>query len=141
VTTLFFINCALVVAVVMIHYWALFYLVRLTPFIKTRNHYRIVLGVLGALIAHATEVWIFALAYFFLNRADGYGNLAGNTDGSLVDCGYFSFVTYTTAAYGDIYPEGSLRFTAGIESLAGLVLITWTASFLFLEMQRHWGKV
>jgi hypothetical protein len=22
--------------------------------------------------------------------------------------------------------------------LTGLVLITWTASFLFLEMQRHW---
>lgn len=31
-------------------------------------------------------------------------------------------------------------FLAGIESLLGLVLITWTASFLFIEMQKFWGK-
>jgi hypothetical protein len=28
----------------------------------------------------------------------------------------------------------------GIESLTGLVLITWTASFLFVEMQRFWDS-
>jgi hypothetical protein len=28
---------------------------------------------------------------------------------------------------------------AGIESLTGLVLITWTASFSYLSMERFWG--
>jgi hypothetical protein len=27
----------------------------------------------------------------------------------------------------------------GLESLTGLVLITWTASFLYYEMQRYWN--
>jgi hypothetical protein len=33
-----------------------------------------------------------------------------------------------------------LRFLVGLESLTGLVLITWSASFLFFELQRHWGR-
>ena len=32
-----------------------------------------------------------------------------------------------------------LRFLSGLEALAGLVLITWTASFLYYEMQRYWN--
>jgi len=38
----------------------------------------------------------------------------------------------------DIEPLGNLRYLIGVESLTGLVLITWTASFLYYEMQRHW---
>jgi hypothetical protein len=64
--------------------------------------------------------------------------LQGNFDGSLIDCSYFSFTTYTTLGFGDIQPIGDLRFLIGMESLTGLVLITWTASFLFLEMNRYW---
>jgi hypothetical protein len=33
-------------------------------------------------------------------------------------------------------PSGHLRYLAGIEAHTGLVLITWTASFLYIEMQR-----
>ena len=40
--------------------------------------------------------------------------------------------------FGDIEPFGYIRFLAGIEALTGLLLITWSASFLFLEMQRFW---
>jgi hypothetical protein len=29
---------------------------------------------------------------------------------------------------------------SGLQAVAGLVLITWSASFTFLEMQRYWGK-
>ena len=138
--TLFFINCGLVVTVVTIHYWILFRLAKLIPAINVKDHVKIIVGVLGGLIAHTIEVWIFGLAYYFMHGVEEFGGLAGNFDGTLLDCGYFSFSTYTTSGYGDIYPEGGLRYTAGIESLAGLVLITWTASFLFLEMQRHWKE-
>jgi hypothetical protein len=131
-------NLALVAVTVTIHYWALYGATRLMPLIRARHHYRIVLGVFGALVAHVLEIWVFAFAYFFLNRAEGLGSLAGNFDDSLFACVYFSFSTYTTVGFGDIYPEGLLRMTTGVEGLTGLVLITWTASFLFLEMQRHW---
>ena len=51
---------------------------------------------------------------------------------------YFAFVTGLTLGYGDIEAVGMLRHLTGIEALTGLVLITWSASFLFLEMQRYW---
>jgi len=31
-----------------------------------------------------------------------------------------------------------LDFLTGLETLTGLVLITWTASFMFIEMQKFW---
>jgi len=33
---------------------------------------------------------------------------------------------------------GHIKFLTGLQALTGLVLITWTASFLFLEMQKYW---
>ena len=33
---------------------------------------------------------------------------------------------------------GQLRYLTGIEGLTGFLLLTWSASFLFLEMQRYW---
>ena len=70
--------------------------------------------------------------------AEGWGTLSGNFDGSLLDCVYFSFTTYTTIGFGDITPTGHLKYLTGLQALTGLVLITWTASFLFLEMQNYW---
>ena len=133
------VNCAVVAAVVVIHYEALFYLTNLQPRLQVRHRARIVISVFGALVAHALEVWIFAFAYFFMHHADGWGYFEGNFDGSLMDCAYFSFTTYTTLGFGDIQPIGYLRYLTGIEALTGLLLITWTASFLYLEMQRYWS--
>jgi hypothetical protein len=56
-----------------------------------------------------------------------------------MDCVYFSFTTFTTLGFGDIAPMGDIRYLTGTESLTGLVLITWTASFLYVEMRKFWG--
>tara|TARA_R100001244_G_scaffold60136_5_gene50532 strand:+ start:7559 stop:7969 length:411 start_codon:yes stop_codon:yes gene_type:complete len=132
-------NSLVVIVAVIIHYEFLFRLTLLLPKMKVKHRFRIVLGVGGALVAHAVEVWIFAFAYFFMLRTPGWGHLAGSADGSLMDCVYFSFTTFTTIGFGDIEPVGDLRYLTGIEALTGLVLITWTASFLFVEMQRYWN--
>ncbi len=136
----FFINSIIVALVVVIHYEFLFRLTMLMPRINIKHRFRIIMGVIGALMAHAVEVWIFAIAYYFMNRTDGWGHLEGSFNGSLMDCAYYSFTTFTTLGFGDIQPVGDIRYLTGIESLTGLVLITWTASFLFLEMQRYWDS-
>lgn len=132
-------NIAVVSLAVIIHYECLLRLTLLLGRVKIRHRLRILLGVGGALMAHAVEVWVFAFAYYFMHHAQAWGHLAGNFDGSLMDCVYFSFTTFTTLGFGDIQPTGDLRFLTGIESLTGLVLITWTASFLFVEMQKFWN--
>ena len=135
---IFLVNSTIVAGAVMIHYEILFRLSGLIPRLRIRHRFRIVLGVFGALIAHAVEIWIFALAYYLMIQSEGWGGLEGSISGSLMDCAYFSFTTFTTLGFGDIEPKGDLRYLTGIESLTGLVLITWTASFLYYEMQRYW---
>lgn len=136
----YILNSIIVMVVVMIHYEILYYLSVLIKRMSIKHRFRIVFGVFGCLIAHALEIWVFAIPYFFMNHSAGWGHLEGNFTGSLLDCAYFSFTTYTTLGFGDISPLGHLRYLTGIESLTGLVLITWTASFLYYEMQRYWDS-
>ena len=135
---LFPIIILIVALVVLLHYEFLFQLTRLMPILRLKYRYRLVLGVFGALLAHVVEVLLFGATYLLMHRHEGLGYLEGRFDITLPDCIYFSFTTYTTLGYGDIEPFGGIRYLAGVESLTGLVLITWTASFLFIEMQRYW---
>jgi hypothetical protein len=134
------INSLIVALVVLVHYQFLYHIVLYIPKMKVRHNLKIVFGVFGALIAHVIEIWIFGIAFYFMDIADGWGSLGGNVTGELMDSIYFSFTVYTTVGFGDIEPHGYLRYLTGIESLTGLILITWTASFLYLEMQRYWSK-
>jgi Ion channel len=47
-------------------------------------------------------------------------------------------VTFTTVGFGEMWPLGAIRFLCAVEALAGFVLITWSAAFTYLEMQRFW---
>jgi hypothetical protein len=132
------VNCLVVIIVVLIHYEFLYRMTRLLPTLSIKHRYRILVGVAGSLIAHVVEIWVFALAYFIMIGTLGWGSFSGHFEGSLLDCFYFSFTTYTTLGFGDIQPFGEVRYLTGIESLSGLLLITWTASFLYLEMQKFW---
>lgn len=134
----FLVNIVVIGLAVMIHYEFLYRITLLMPKLHIRHRFRIVLGVFIAMTAHAAEVWIFGMAYYWMNKAEDWGSLEGNFDGSLLDCVYYSFTCYTTLGTGDIAPLGDLRFLAGLESLTGLVMVTWTASFLYLEMTRYW---
>ena len=136
----FLINCCVVALVVMIHYEFLYRITRQIPLMSIRHRFRIVVGVFTALVAHSIEIGIFAVAYYFYHRLEGWGHLSGNFNGSFSDSLYYSFTTYTTLGFGDIEPFGDIRYLTGLESLTGLVLITWTASFLYYEMQRHWNS-
>lgn len=133
------INMVVVTLVVLIHYEFLWYLSKILPKLRVSAKYRILVGVLGSLVAHSIEIWIFGIVFFFMHHNLDYGQFDGAFSGTLLDCVYFSFTTYSTLGFGDITPSGDIRFLTGIVSLTGLVLITWTASFLFLEMQRYWG--
>ena len=136
--TIYLINSVVVALVVIIHYEFLFQFTRAMPRLRIRHRFRIVLGVIVALFAHALEVWIFAASYYLMHHSQEFGHLQGNFAGTLHDCVYFSFTSYTTLGTGDIEPIGPIRYLTGIESLTGLVLITWTASFLYLEMIRSY---
>lgn len=134
----FVLNAALVAIAVLIHFEALNKLSLITPKIPIKHRLRVLIGVSGALIAHVIEIFVFAFGYYFMVNQAGFGTLIGRFDNSLMDCAYFSFVNFTTLGFGDIVATGDIRFLTGLEALTGLVLITWTASFMFIEMEKQW---
>lgn len=89
--------------------------------------------------AHVAEIWIFGVAMALLAEHPLAGQLVGLETVTLLDYVYFSAITYSTLGYGDLFPTGPIRFITGSEALLGFMLITWSASLTFLEMQRHWS--
>ncbi|MBL1143198.1 MAG: two pore domain potassium channel family protein [Proteobacteria bacterium] len=98
----------------------------------------IVFSLMLAVFAHLLEILIFAgaLQYMYLHSLIAF-SLA---DPHFLDIFYFSGTTYTTVGYGDIVLIGPGRTIAVVESLMGLVLIAWTASFTYYEMNRKWTR-
>jgi hypothetical protein len=137
----FIINTFLVLATIVIHYEVLFQLSkRLSLTKKITPSYKVLICVFTIFLAHVVEIWLFGLGYYFSSQLDGIGNLFGKTanHGIILDYVYLSFVTYTTLGYGDLVASGYLRYLTGVEALVGLILITWSASFLFIEMGKYW---
>lgn len=124
-----------VVVCVVLHYEGLRLLNRI-PVVGIRGRRRLIYMILGILILHTVEIWIFGMSYFWLLREGGFGELNGIHAADIFDCVYFSATVFTTLGFGDIIPTGPIRFITGTESLAGLTLITWSASFTFVEMMK-----
>jgi len=93
----------------------------------------------SVLLLHVIEIWIFGLTLWLLLHMPESGHLGPGTP-HLFDYIYFSAATYSTVGFGDLAPVGPIRFLAGTEGLAGFVLITWSASFTYLEMERFWRE-
>lgn len=129
----------LVIGCVLLHYETL----RLLSYVLLRFHAkrrRRILMLVLALVALATvEIWLFGLGYYWLLSSPGYGALhgPGRVD-EFLDYVYFSAVIYTTLGLGDLVPSGSIRFLVGTQALVGFTLISWSAAFTFLEMERFW---
>jgi len=129
----------LVSACVLIHYETLRLLNDTVPkvgIVSTRA--KVLVALVGAMCSHLVQIAVFAIAYWLLKDRLGMGGFGGTFEDSLASFLYFSSETYTTLGFGDIYPTGSLRMICGIESLVGLLMVSWTASFTYLEMRRYW---
>lgn len=135
----------IVMSCVVVHYEGLRALSRWITADVLTPRLRIVALIFGQLSLHISEIVIFALGYFVLSRNPTFGSfsqsrLHNSLEMNFTDQLYYSSVVYTTLGFGDVVPGGPLRLLTGVEAVAGLVLITWSASFTFLEMQRYWGR-
>jgi hypothetical protein len=132
------ITLLVVVASVFVHYESLSFLTGRLKRMHTAARPRILLLIFALLLLHMAEIWIFGFAYYLLISTEGHGALVASHPMGLLDCVYYSAVCYTTLGLGDVVPSGAIRFLTGMETLTGFVLITWSASFMFIEMQRFW---
>ncbi len=113
---------------------------RLPASANSNNRRRVLMSILLLLALHVVQIWIFGLAYLWLLGHEGYGTLQGLSRATLIDSIYFSAMVYTTIGFGDLYPTGAIRLMAGMEGITGLTMITWSASYTFIEMGRDWNN-
>ena len=137
--TVLFCASVLVVICVGIHYRSLLSLSSLHRRKQNKQRWWINVLILGALATHVIEMCLFAVGYALLCHNHRYGYIQDTAGETSTDYFYFSFVVFTSLGFGDLTPVGSIRMMTAIETLTGLVLIGWTASFLFVEMQ-HWAE-
>jgi len=130
---------AVVIAIVL-HYEALGILTVWLRHIRLPPRPRILLLIFAVLGAHIVEIWVFGAGYYLLTSSAGHGALLSDHPIGFLDSIYFSAVCFTTLGLGDVVPVGAIRFLTGTEALTGFVLITWSASFAFLEMQKFWRR-
>lgn len=136
------ISVALVVTCVLLHYEVLRMLSDWLARLRQLHRTRVLVLILGLFATHLVEIWVFATGFGVLDGVSDFGHithLQGNpTESNWLDYVYYSFVTYTTVGYGDLVPVGPIRFIAATEALTGWMLLGWSTSFTFLEMQRFW---
>ncbi len=134
------VTLAVTALVVLIHYEGLHRLAQRYAVREPKRDRRAMLAIIFALLAlHIIEIWCYGIAYWGLLAVPDTGVIHGEQGfDTLFDAIYLSATTYTTLGFGDLAPVGAIRFVSGMESLAGLLLITWSASFTYLEMSRLW---
>jgi hypothetical protein len=128
---------ALVVSIcILIHYETLNLLERVSR-LMNRHRWIVLITMFSLIVAHIVQMWVFALAYYIGEQGLELGSIH-SPNGDWFDYVYFSAMVFTTVGFGDLVPTEGLRMLAMSEALAGFSLITWSASFTFLQMQRLW---
>jgi voltage-gated potassium channel Kch len=110
------------------------------PRVVVPGRAKLIVVIFGAFLAHAAEIALYALAVDVLVRHFDLGTLGHAGRFSFNMALYFSAETYTSLGYGDVVPSGPLRLLAGVEALNGLLLIGWSASYVYIAMERFWGN-
>ncbi len=133
---------AAVLLSVLAHYEGLLFVSRRLKNTSGPRRTHVLYAILSMLGLHVLEIWIFGVAIWLLLQWPECGHIAGVAGEisatGLLDAVYFSAMTYSTVGFGDVVPVGPIRLLAGTEGLIGLLLIGWSASFTFLEMERFW---
>lgn len=134
------ITAMVIVVCVLLHYEGLRLLTDRLPMPHIHKRRRMILLILSLLVLHSVQIWIFGIAYFGLLEFDGFGELRADSPVRFLDCIYYSATVYTTVGFGDIVPVGPIRTMVGTEAVTGLTMITWSASYTFVEMLKTWNK-
>jgi hypothetical protein len=121
-----------------IHYEVLRGLYTWLPGFRIPSRTKVLVVIFGAFVAHALEIAVYGFTFYVMVTHLGSGSVASLHSISITGYMYFSAETYTSLGFGDVTPNGPVRLLAGAEALNGLLLIGWSASFIYISMERFW---
>lgn len=120
------------------HFETLALLNAMLPRLCMPRRLKVLVVLVAVFAAHVLEMALYALAYRGFGGVAHVGSLSGGASASFAACLYFSAETFTSLGFGDVTPVGPLRLLAGMETLNGLLLVGWSASYIHLCMDRFW---
>ena len=130
---------ALLVATTLLHYEVLTLLGLALDRLHWPRRLKVVAAVLGCFVGHVLGVLLYGIGLWWLMRIQTAHALPGGAEAwDFSKAIAFSAEAYTALGLGDVVPSDPARLLAGVEALNGLLLIAWSASFLYLEMERYW---
>jgi hypothetical protein len=133
-------SCLMLLALTtLVHYEVLRMLYARLPGLHIPSRTKLLVVVLTAFAAHAIEISLYGAVLFVLINHVGVGDLTGADGATLLNCLYFSAETYSSLGFGDLIPMGPIRLLAGAEALNGLLLLGWSASYIYIAMERFWN--
>lgn len=132
------IGLILVLVTFSIHQATFAFLARSIPMGSRASQAGLYFMMLGIFAVHLVEILLYALGFYIAAEFFGLGILEGERAVGFLGHFYASAVFYTSLGLGDVLPNDHLRFLASIEALNGLLLIAWSASFLFATIGRFW---
>lgn len=121
-----------------LHYEALERLNDWLPRWRLPVRQRVLFLIFSILLVHTVEIWIFGIGIYGVLLHPPLGHVEGQPAINLLDAVYLLASCFTTSGDSGLIGRGPMRLIMGTEALTGFVLITWSASFTFLEMQRYW---
>ena len=105
---------------------------------KTKHRPIMIVMIGGIFVAHAIVILAYATVFWALTHYAGFADLSGHVPDHFLTNLYFSATSYSSLGVGDVFPVEGLRFLTGVETINGLVLITWSAAFTYFSVQKMW---
>ena len=102
----------------------------------SRTRARIALSVSCLIGLHLLVVTVFGVAYLIGERLLGLGTLAASRPINVLDLFYYSAEVFSTLGLGDMSATSYLRMLTSVEALAGMLLLSWSASFIVIAVQQ-----
>jgi hypothetical protein len=136
-------SAVMVIVTVSLHYEVMTFVSdKVIPWAQKRVHSRRVMAyaIGGLLLGHIIEIWLFALVMRTLVYFPLFGSVQGDFGSSWEDFLYLSAVNYTSLGDNVIHVVGPTRALTATESLAGMMMIAWSASFAYLKMEMIWER-
>jgi hypothetical protein len=86
----------------------------------------VMMGTVSVLmVAHASEVIVWSLAYLIVDATSAGSNLI-----------YFAFVNYTTLGYGDVITVQRWQLLGPMTAMNGVLLFGWSTAVIFEVLRK-----
>lgn len=91
-------------------------------------------------ITHLIEITLFALYLLVLSQTLWPESLPTDIAMSWEDWIFLSGINFSTLGHSELHLTGPIRIVYMMQSLAGFMLITWSATFLYSACERYWKR-